>query len=206
MFGAWIALTSTPFKALCPQGAFLFARPYNSAVVGDNLKVLRREGDREVTMVYASALRCIGQELESRDIEVFEVKRYAYEFRVQAGDPNFPYTGLIEIKLSAAQIELLDRRGQTRRGQSKEEMKFDTIPNMLRAVGEYIDKHGSLRRVDNSYPLIGDQPAIEVEYQTSAGDIRLEALPMSIIRQASVSMYKRRAHRPDISFARKRNP
>jgi hypothetical protein len=157
-------------------------------------------------MVYASALRCIGQELESRDIEVFEVKRYAYEFRIRAGDPNFPYTGLIDIKFSTEQIELLERRGQARRGQSDEEMRFDTIPNMLRAVGEYIDKHGSLRRVDNSYPLIGEQPAIEVEYQTSAGDIRLETLPMSVIREASVSMYKRRVHRPDIiSFARKRN-
>jgi hypothetical protein len=157
-------------------------------------------------MVYASALRCIGQELESRDIEVFEVKRYAYEFRIHAGDPNFPYTGLIDIQFSTEQIELLDRRGQARRGQSNEEMEFDSIPNMLRAVGEYIDKHGSLRRVDNSCPLIGDHPAIEVEYQTRAGDIRLETLPLSVIREASVSMYRRRAHRPDIiRFARKRN-
>ena len=158
-------------------------------------------------MGYANTLRCVGQELESRDIEVFQVKSYANELQVQAGDPNFPYTGLIDIKLSAEQIEMLDRRGRARRGQVNEEMKFDSIPNMLRAVGEYIDKHGYLRRVDNSYPPIGDQPAIEVEYQTRAGDIRLETLPMSVIREASISMYKRRVQRPDIvSFARKRRP
>ena len=157
-------------------------------------------------MVYANALRCIGQELESRDIEVFEVKNHANEFRVRAGDPNFPYTGLIDIRLSAEQIEVLDRRGQARRSNSNEEMKFDSIPNMLRAVGEYIDKHGYLRRVDNSCPPIADQLPMEVEYQTRTGDIRLETLPMSIIREASVSMYKRRAHRPDIIslLARKR--
>jgi hypothetical protein len=156
-------------------------------------------------MVYANALRCIGQELESRDIEVFEVKSYANEFRVQAGDPHSPYTGLINIKLSAEQIEVLERRSQASRGKSNERMKFDSMPNILRAVGEYIDKHGYLRRVDTSCPPIADQLAIEVEYETRAGDIRLETLPMSVIREASVSMYKKRAHRPDIIsfFARK---
>jgi hypothetical protein len=83
-------------------------------------------------------------------------------------------------------------------------MKFDSMPNILCAVGAYIDAHGYLPRVENSCPVIADQLAIEVEYQTRAGDIRLETLPMSVIRDASVSMYKRRAHRADISvLARK---
>ena len=64
-------------------------------------------------------------------------------------------------------------------------MKFDSMPNILRAVGEYIDKHGYLRRVDTSCPPIADQLAIEVEYETRAGDIRR-------YREANVSMYKRR--------------
>ena len=159
-------------------------------------------------MTYANALRCIGQELESREIEVFELKTHANEYRLQAGDPDPPSLRLIEIKLSAQQIELLDRRGQSRRGKANEEMRFDTIPNMLRAVGEYVDKHGYLRRVDNSCPPIADQVAFEVEYQTRAGDIRLETLPMNVIREASISMYKRRAQRPNISsiLARKRQP
>ena len=144
---------------------------------------------------------------ESHDIEGFEIKIYANEFRVRAGEPNPPYTGLIDVKLSAEQIEVLDRRSQVRRGKSNEQMKFDSMPNILRAVGEYIDKHGYLRRVDNSCPPIADQLAIEVEYETRAGDIRLETLPMSVIREASVLMYKRRAHRPDIrSFLRGKKP
>jgi hypothetical protein len=157
-------------------------------------------------MVYANALRCIGQELESREIEVFELKTHANEYRLQAGDPNPPCLRLIEIKLSAQQIELLDRRGQARRGKSNDEMRFDSIPVMLRAVGEYVDKHGYLRRIDNSCPPIGDQVAFEVEYQTRAGGIQLETLSMNVIREASISMYKRRVHRPNISsfLARKR--
>jgi hypothetical protein len=181
-------------------GAYFFCKHHTIALVV--AVILKRAPGRGASedgvMVYANALRCIGQELESRDIEVFEVKSYANEFRVQAGDPNYPYTGLINIKLSAEQIEVLERRSQASRGKSNEQMKFDSMPNILRAVGEYIDKHGYLRRVDTSCPPIADQLAIEVEYETRAGAIRLETLPMSVIREASVSMYKKRAHRPDI--------
>jgi len=46
---------------------------------------------------YAAAFRCIGQELQSQNIEVFELKSYASEFRLQCGDPNPPYTGVIEM-------------------------------------------------------------------------------------------------------------
>ena len=101
---------------------------------------------------------------------------------------------------------MLDRRGQVSRGKSNEEMKFDSIPNVLRAVGEYIDKHGYMRRVDNSCQPLADELPIEVEYQTRAGDIRLEMLPTSVIREASVSMHKRRALRPDIKGLLARKP
>jgi hypothetical protein len=198
---------SFAFTLCSPRARIFLQTPYNSPVVAVILKRRPEKGGfgGHGVMVYANALRCIGQELESRDIEVFEVKSYANEFRVQAGDPHSPYTGLIDIKLSAEQIEVLERRSQASRGKSNEQMKFDSMPNILRAVGEYIDKHGYLRRVDTSCPPIADQLAIEVEYETRAGDIRLETLPMSVIREASVSMYKKRAHRPDIIsfFARK---
>jgi hypothetical protein len=39
---------------------------------------------------YAGALRCIGQFLHKHEIEAFEIKTHANEFRVVAGDPNPP--------------------------------------------------------------------------------------------------------------------
>jgi hypothetical protein len=140
---------------------------------------------------YASALRCIGQALQNRNIEVFELSTDAGEFRVQAGDPNPPYTALIELQFSLDNVKILDREGQARRRQSKSEFRFDSVPERLRAVGEYIDnKRGQLRRLNNS--CLADQGDVEVEYQTRAGDVRLETLGMSFIRDAGVSMYKRR--------------
>jgi hypothetical protein len=141
---------------------------------------------------YAGALRCIGQALQTREIEVFELVSYANEFRVLAGDPNPPYTALIELSFSDENIVILDRAGQARRGHSTTEVRFDSLPEMLRAVGEYIDRtRGHLRRVDNSSST-PDHAVVEIEYQTRAGDVRTENLTMSVIRQSSVDMYKRR--------------
>ena len=141
---------------------------------------------------YAGTLRCIGQVLHNNEIEAFEIKTHADEFRLIVGDPNPPYTALIELKFSVQDIEILDREGQARRGQLTTEttdIRFDSVPEVLRAVGEYIDhKRGYLRRVDNS----SSEAAVEIQYQTRAGDTQTEKLAMSLIRETCVHMYKRR--------------
>ena len=142
---------------------------------------------------YSGALRCIGQALQKREIEVFDLHGYDNEFRLLAGDPDPPYTALVELKFSSENIKILDREGQSQRGQSAVDFRFDSVPEMLRALGEYIDsKRGHLRRVNNSCSSIADQPAVEIEYQTRAGDVRTENLTMSVLREASVRMYKKR--------------
>jgi hypothetical protein len=140
---------------------------------------------------YAGTLRCIGQALQNQNIEVFELKTEANEFRVQCADPNPPYTTLIELLFSLDSIKILDREGQARRRQSKSEFRFDSLPEILRAVGECIDKkRGHLRRLNNC--CSADQGDVELEYETRAGDIRSETLALSFIREAGVQMYKRR--------------
>jgi hypothetical protein len=140
---------------------------------------------------YAAAFRCIGQELQSQNIEVFELKSHVDEFRLQCGDPNPPYTHLIEMLFSKERIQMIDREGQKRRGQSTGEIRFDSIPEILRTVGEYIDKKGGyLRWINNSGSL--SDSALELEYQTRAGQVEMETLTMSFIREACVRMYQRR--------------
>lgn len=140
---------------------------------------------------YAAAFRCIGQELQSQNIEVFELKSQADIFRLQCGDPNPPYTGLKEIIFSKETIQMLDREGRRRRGQWTGEIRFDSIAEMLRTVGQYIDtKFGQVRRINNSGS--SSDAAFELEYQTRAAQVQVETLTMSFIREASVRMYQRR--------------
>jgi hypothetical protein len=143
---------------------------------------------------YARALRCIGQELQTLEIEVFELKTFAGEYRLTAGDPHPPYSGLIALSFSPQRIEMLDREGQARRGRSSAEVRFDAVPEMLRALGEYLDsRRMQLRRVDNSAAsAAADAPALTLEYQNRAGEVETEDLATSFLRDASVRMYKRR--------------
>jgi hypothetical protein len=105
--------------------------------------------------------------------------------------PESARTALIELNFSPDNITILDREGQAQRGQRNPESRFDSLPAVLRAVGEYIDsKRAHLRRLNNC--CLSDQDAVEVEYQTRAGDVRSETLSMNAIRETAVNMYKRR--------------
>jgi hypothetical protein len=129
--------------------------------------------------------------VQSQNIEVFELKSHADEFRLQCGDPNPPYTALIEMAFSKEKIQIIDREGRRRRGQSTGEIRFDGIPEILRAVGAYIDKKGGYLRLINNCGSSFDT-ALELEYQTRAGRVEMETLAMSFIREACVRMYQRR--------------
>ena len=140
---------------------------------------------------YMNALRCIGQALQRRQIDVFELASDSEKFRVQCGDPNPPFEGLLELWFSTDDIKILDREGMARRGQSNREIRFGSVPEILRAVGGYVDnKRVHLRRVNNS--CLSDSPSIDIEYETRDGEIRSENLSMSFVRESSVRMYKRR--------------
>ena len=145
---------------------------------------------------YTRVLRCIGQALQDSAIEVFELRTYSGGYRLTAGDPQPPYTRLIELNFSSQNIEHLDRQGRDRRGAPNTEVRFDSVAEMLRAVGEYVDgKQAELRRIDNSgtFAALADAPALVVEYRGRSGEIQSEDLSMSFLRDAAVRMYKRRA-------------
>lgn len=138
---------------------------------------------------YAGALRCIGQALEIRNIAVFELIVDADEFVARCGDPNPPYTSVLTLHYSPQRITILDRDAQARRRQMKSYSRFDSLPEILRAAGNYVDTQGGqIRRLTN---CSRSEASIEVEYQTRAG-IKSEDLSTSFIRDIAVTMFKRR--------------
>jgi hypothetical protein len=156
---------------------------------------------------YAASLRCIGQALQNRNIEAFELRQQVREFRALAGEPTPPYTGLIELKFSLEDLMRLDHEGQANRGPANREVRFDSLPEVLRAIGEYLDnKRGELRRIDNSGSRTSEIASIEIEYETRNGETLFETLPVGFVREACVRMYKRRSQKtePISIFARRR--
>lgn len=140
---------------------------------------------------YASALRCIGQALENQNIDVFELIADKDQFVIECGDPIPPYKAILRLYYSPDRIRILDREGQARRRQMKSYFRFDSLPEILRATGKYIDsKRAELRRLNNC-PVSAAE--VEVEYQTRAGDLESETLAPILIRDIAVNMYKQRA-------------
>jgi hypothetical protein len=140
---------------------------------------------------YASALRCIGQVLEIQNIDIFELRSGADEILVEYADPTPPYTGIFEVHYSLDRIMVLDREGQAQRRRAKTELRFDSLPEILRAAGRYVDdKKVQLRRLNNCSVPVGD---LELYYQTREGKMQSENLPASLIRQIAVNMYKQRS-------------
>ena len=140
---------------------------------------------------YASALRCVGQALESHNIDLFELTiTDTDQFLVECGDPNPPYTGVLNLQFPSDSITIIDRENQARRRQTKSELRFDRLSEILRAAGNYIDsKRAELLRLSTCSSESGD---VKLEYQTRDGDAHSETLDVRLIREVAVNMYKRR--------------
>ncbi|HXG49781.1 MAG TPA: hypothetical protein VNN77_00040 [candidate division Zixibacteria bacterium] len=138
---------------------------------------------------YGGALRCIGQALERQEIVVFDLKSYACEFRLECGDPRPPYARIVRLSYSVADLERLEAEGRARRRMGSSPVDFGSLPEILRAVGSYIDhRSGHLLRVCNARV----EPVIEVEYETMGRRLQHELLPLPAILEASTRMHQKR--------------
>lgn len=150
---------------------------------------------------YAAALRCIGHALQRKGIVAFELKAHAYGFQLRCKNPNPPYTNTIHLSYSLLDLEALEREGQAKRGRPLTSVQFNSLPEILRTIGKYVDdKRGSVSRIYKADQPISD-PIIELEYKTRDGHLKAEKLPLSLISEMSMCMYKRRTESPSFSVA-----
>jgi hypothetical protein len=145
--------------------------------------------------IYANALRCIAQALQSDSIDIFQLSAVGEGYVVEYLDPNPPYLNILRLEFSAARIEILDREGRAKRRDSKSDFRFDSLPESLRAVGRYVDsRRVLLRRLRNGSAEL-DQ--VVLEYQTRDGSLQSEILDTRSIREIGIAMYKRRTRIAD---------
>jgi hypothetical protein len=140
---------------------------------------------------YSIALRCIGQDLVQRGLKTFDIKREGNHFTAVGGYQE-PPAGTVEItRYTPADIELLDRSGETQRGKANEK-EFLHQAQMLRAIGDYLDKYDSnLIRISNKDVGIEDS-LFRVEYVTREGDHVVDDRPGSAIFDMCVLMVQKR--------------
>lgn len=104
---------------------------------------------------YSQALRVIGQVLEARDPEDFDLESYDNGFLVRGiekvvsqetsllrailAKPRFPQSRPFEVSYGPEEVEQLDWEGRSKRSDPSAMPDFYALPQILRTIGEYID-------------------------------------------------------------------
>jgi len=141
---------------------------------------------------YAKALRTIGQELETRGIDLFELRCRRADYTIEYSDPKPPHTRLLDISLSADEIRSLDLDAARQRGGSFKLVTFDHLPEILRALGRYVEsKDGDILRISTSASTPA-RDAMRLQYEGRDGRIQAEELTTSAIADIAMRMYRLR--------------
>ena len=139
---------------------------------------------------YSQALRTIGQQLEIRGIDTFELRCQRADYTIRYGDPEPPHTRLLDIHLSSEELRSLDLDAARRRGSSFKLVNFERLSEALRALGRYVEnKESELLRISTttSTPVLD---AIRLEYEDRDGRIQAEELTTSVITDIATRMYR----------------
>jgi hypothetical protein len=146
-----------------------------------------------ISHALSHSLRVIGQVLQQRGLDVFDLKHSGNEFFLQCGGPMPPYLDLVEFRYTLAEIESLDRKARATRGASLKLVNVQTLPEILRAIGRRIDdQDGHLLRLCNSdFPSFIE--SFTIEYRTPDKDRRVEKLFMAATGDHAMRLYKSRS-------------
>jgi hypothetical protein len=141
---------------------------------------------------YSTALRCIGQDLESRGLRTLDIISDTTGYIVLAGYQPPPAPMPVSLQYTPADILELDSAGHERRGTTSVTKEFVSLVQILRAIGGYLDKNQArlIRISNNEAP--GSSPSFSVEYETKEGERVVDDRDGTAIYDMCVSMYKQR--------------
>ena len=142
---------------------------------------------------HSKALRVIGQELDKRGIDIFELRCLRAEYYLQCGDPTPPHIGLIELSFTDDDVTSLELAAAAQRGSNFKLVDFEGLPEVLRASGRYLEnKEAFLLRISNAESP-PDSDTIKLEYESRDGRTHVEELPVSTLAETARRMYKERS-------------
>lgn len=141
---------------------------------------------------YATALRCIAQDLERRGLKSFDIRLQGNTFIVECGYQEPPSPTPVSVEYTFKDIEELDEIGENRRGRMLRAQEFINQVQIFRTIGAYLDKNEAhLLRVTNNDGKAKDS-LFTVEYVTREGERVVDDRAGAAIYDMCVQMYKQR--------------
>jgi hypothetical protein len=143
-------------------------------------------------LTYATVLRCIAQDLERRSLKSFDIRAQSGGFLVEGSYQEPPSAAAVSIQYTFADIEELDRSGESRRGEVARGQEFINQVQIFRTIGAYLDKNDAcFLRLTNNQEKAKDALFI-VEYITREGDRIIDDRAGAAVYDMCVQMYKQR--------------
>ena len=134
--------------------------------------------------------------LETRGINLFELKCVGDEFCLLCGDPP-PHRNLVELRYSATEIDSLDAAAKANRHGAFKLVNFEGLPEIFRTLGRRVEEcNGRLLRLSNSDATTVPN-AIKIEYQTRDGQRHAEEISTAAMGEQAMRLYKKRWRRLD---------
>ena len=141
---------------------------------------------------FAAALRCIGQDLERRGIQAFDIQFDGSKYLAQCSYQKPPATTPVTLTYTVADLDESDQVGEERRGAEAPEQDFLNLVQIFRTVGGYLDRNEArLVRITNNQPTNNASPC-KVEYVTREGERMVDDRAGAAIYDLCVAMYKQR--------------
>ena len=147
---------------------------------------------KSAKFAFATALRCIGQDLERRSLKTFDIRFDGREFVALCGYQEPPAPTPVEITYRPSDIEELNRAGDEKRAKVAPPKDFLNQPQIFRTIGGFLDRNeAQLVRLANNDPH-AKESAFVVEYTSRDGEHVVDDHAGAAIYDMCVSMYKQR--------------
>lgn len=154
--------------------------------------VLKTRNADAASTKYATALRCIGEDLERRGLKSFDIRSEGNEYVARCGYQDPPSPTPVTIQYTFKDIQELDRAGEGKRGELSASKEFLNHVQIFRTIGGYLDKNeGHLVRLTNN-EVNGKDFLFKVEYVTQDGERVIDDRAGAAIYDMCVTMYKQR--------------
>ena len=142
---------------------------------------------------HARQLRIIGQQLDKRGIDIFDLRYDDGDYVVECGDPNPPFSEIIHLRYSAFELESLELSAAQARNAGFTRVDFTSMAETLRAIGRYVEKlDAKLQRISSPDSVL-DGSVFKIEYESRDGRDRAEGMVANDIADLAVRMYKERS-------------
>ncbi len=147
---------------------------------------------KSVKIDFATALRCIGQDLDRRGLKTFDICFDGRVFRAQCGYQDPPSVTPVELEYRPADIEEMDQVGEKKRGKVEAPKDFLNQPQVFRTIGGFLDRNEArLVRLTNNHRRAKESTFI-VEYISRDGESVVDDRAGAGIYDMCVTMYKQR--------------